>query len=72
MAEAGHDDVLCESLPDATLGDITLVAWNWLRGEYLHRGNQRGLQIRAPLPESWSLNTQQHSTANMPRKPEQH
>lgn len=33
MAEAGYDDVLCESLPNATLSDITVVAWNWLWGE---------------------------------------
>lgn len=61
MAEAGYDNVLCESLPNATFSDTTVVAWNWLWGEYLHRGNRRGLQIRASLPESWSLN--KHSVA---------
>lgn len=37
------------SLPDSVFSDVTLVAETWPQWKYLHRRNQKTLQIRASV-----------------------
>ena len=57
---------LCTSLSKFTLSDVSLVAWNQPRWEYLHQGKQPRLQARSRFPlYSRLINIYPHPTISI-------